>query len=967
MLDHAATDDSLDGASREVDARSDPPHTEYGPAASSSELDPSPGDPECLGRYRITERLGAGGMGVVYRAHDPELSRDVAIKQVHRHMARNAAARARLHFEACALAEVSHPNVVQVYDVGEDHDTVYISMEYVPGVDLQRWLVQRARPWAEVLAMFVAAGRGLAAAHERGLVHRDFKPSNVLVGEDGRPRVVDFGLAYGSEATDTSGTAAISSTAGRRPLTKTGTTMGTPAYMAPEQHRGEPADARSDQYAFCLSLFEGLYGVRPFRGTSVHALAGSKERGELPEVRSAGVPGRVRAVLRRGLRPDRSARWPSMTELLAALERVAHPRLRGGWRTGALVVTAGGLLTAVAVASLDEGSTSPTACPPASERLAGVWDADRAAALRSTLKGSGLAYADETWSRLDARLGAYADRWGQAYTRICGDLHDSPVDPAALDRQMACLGARRDELASLVEVLVSGQGQAVRNAVQATTELRSVTECDHVDAPEPTDGSQPGVVQQLRRDLLRAESLGKVARFDEGLALAEPALARATSLELPSLRAEALLVCGLIYKGKGDIETADARLSEGALLAASLDRHDVAARAAIALVDVKGAWKSHYDEALEWNRHAQASIERLGDAPELEARRLTAVGHLEQTRGAFDQAIVAFERALDLERRVFGAGHPRLAAAQSDLSSALVRAGRFDEGLEAARQALAAGQQAFGATHPEVGIMHSRLANAWVRQGDYQQSLDHSERAIAILEDALGPEHPNVSAMVLNMAQVHQRLGRLDEAERAYHRALTGATGTANEAIVLGALAELARDREDYPTALRYAQRSREVREAMFGPQDTMVVIGLVYEGLALALVGRDEDAFADFARARQAADVDSLPATVQLLLTAYESRAHLYAGRPERALEGLRRTLAMQEQLGSEPIDRADVRFHLVQALWALGQHDEARAELAVVDRELAPLGDQAEHRRRPIRAWIAKERVGQALTDAR
>jgi len=928
-----------------------------GPATATRERQRFP-DGAALGRYRLVARLGEGGMGVVYRAHDPKLARDVALKVLHPHAARSEAARARLRQEARALAEVSHPNVVQVYDVGEDRGAIFIGMELVPGIDLRRWLERERRPWPAALELLLAAGRGLAAAHDRGLVHRDFKPANVLVGDDGRARVVDFGLACLTE----DGHAALEATTGASlrsgTLTESGVALGTPLYMAPEQHLGHGADARSDQYAFCISAWEGLYGQRPFTGTTLEELLLAKECGApRPPPGKHGVPRRVAAVLQRGLRAAQAERWPDMSSLLAALERAARPRRTLAW-VGAAVLVAGG---AAAAAQALGGQRGTSACPPAAERLDGVWDDARQQRLRHAIEDSGLPYADATWSRVKARLDAQAVQWAESHDRACAARADGSADPTALDLRMLCLDDRRDELASLVDVIVerAADHEAVRRAVEAVGELRSPLACDTPRGARFAASGDQAELDAFRRDLLRAESLGKLARHDEGLVLAEAVLVRATADELPVLRAEALLVAGQLEKGKAAPEDAQRHLSEAAMLAVSLDRDDVAARAAIELVDVEGLGRSRYDDALEWNRHAQAAIERLGRDPILEARRLTSLGNLELARGHTDAALAAFEASLALVREAFGEGHPRLASAQSDVGNALVRAGRYEEALAATRAALAAGEQAFGATHPEVGVMHGRLAMAWLRQGDYDKAAEHSQRAIEILRESLGPAHPNVAVMMTNLGMAEQRRGRLAEAEAAFRHALPSLAGSINEAIVLSSLCDLAREQGDDAAALVHARRSRELREALLGPEDMMVAMGLLAEGLALSRVDRHDEALAALARARSMHERRPLPPNYAAVLDAYEGRAHLRAGHSADALSLLERALAQQEQLGAEPIDRADVRFHIAQALWAMDRKDEARAQLAVVEAELAPLGARADHRRQPIHAWMEQHGV--------
>jgi serine/threonine protein kinase len=261
-----------------------------------------PGPGERVGRYVVLHAIGCGGMGVVLAAHDPELDRLVALKLVQPSTPPALATRAHelLRREAQAMARLHHGNVVAVYDVGCHDGGTFLAMQLVPGVSLDRWLRTGRRGWRSILAMCDGAGRGLAATHRAGLVHRDVKPTNILVGDDGIARIADFGIAVTGGAS------------GERH-------GGTPAYMAPEQRLGA-ADARSDQFSFCASTFEALWGVRPFGGRSPDDLAREIAAGRLREIRRGAVPSHVLVALARGLAADPGDRFPSMEALLAALD-----------------------------------------------------------------------------------------------------------------------------------------------------------------------------------------------------------------------------------------------------------------------------------------------------------------------------------------------------------------------------------------------------------------------------------------------------------------------------------------------------------------------------------------------------------------------------------------------------------------------------------------------------------------------
>jgi serine/threonine protein kinase len=295
---------------------------------------------EVLGKYRLDRVLGAGGMGIVWAAFDPDLERNVAIKLLHSNDENTL--RTRLLREARAMARLKHPNVLTVYEVGTDRNRDYIAMEMVDGGTLDVWLGTKPTR-ADILAALDAAGRGLAAAHAAGLVHRDFKPHNVMRSNDGHVYVTDFGLARGQiEEGPELVTAAAPIDLLSSPLTQTGVMIGTPAYMAPEQFAGKQPDARTDQFAYCVTAWEALTGVRPFRGDSLPELEKAVARGvaDLP----SELPPRLRAVLARGLEPAADARWPDMRSLLDALAAsvVERPRRqRGRLIAGVVLVVLG--------------------------------------------------------------------------------------------------------------------------------------------------------------------------------------------------------------------------------------------------------------------------------------------------------------------------------------------------------------------------------------------------------------------------------------------------------------------------------------------------------------------------------------------------------------------------------------------------------------------------------------------------
>lgn len=322
-----------------------------------------------VGRYEIEAILGAGAMGTVYAAHDPALDRRVALKLIRAHVAAPDL-EARLLREAKAMARLTHPEVIAVYDAGRHGDRVFIAMELVEGGTLREWLHAAPRTWREILAIYLRAGRGLAQAHAAGIVHRDFKPDNVLVGKGGAVRVTDFGLARaerGEASAPLEPDAPIEETPIDATLTRTGALVGTPVYMAPEQLAGRTADARSDIYSYCVALHEALYGERPFSGRTVSELLAAKSANDVrAEPAGSKVAPRLRRVLLKGLRADPDERFATMEQLLDALDRASRAR-RWPLAIGAAAFAAG---AAIALGTLGAHRTTIPAAPSASASIA---------------------------------------------------------------------------------------------------------------------------------------------------------------------------------------------------------------------------------------------------------------------------------------------------------------------------------------------------------------------------------------------------------------------------------------------------------------------------------------------------------------------------------------------------------------------------------------------------------------------
>jgi len=426
-------DTTVDGRGRAGRAAGSP-----GPAGDDGDVGSS------LGRYQIIGLLGAGGMGRVYRARDPDLNRELAIKVLRRAPGSGSGGlEHRLLREAQAMAKLNHPNLATVYDVGSVGGEVFIAFELIDGGTLGAW-ARGGRSFAERLAALIAAGRGLEAAHSAGVIHRDFKPDNVLVGRDGVVKVVDFGLARGVGAGAAPDDASGRGDALSVELTLTGSILGTPAYMAPEQHHGAVADARADQFGFAVSAWEILYGRRPFAGKTLEALATAIGDGEIePPPVGGDVPAAIEPVLRRALAVEPDRRYPDMGVLLAALAEVAAPPPAARRRWGLIVAALGVGAVAVTAGVLVTGRdpSTPAAAPASLTPI----DADVYKMAAGPYDGGPIAVAgrddgDDDRTEIRNVIRASIGKVGECYERAVADQLDQPAGRVTIEFEIAASG-----------------------------------------------------------------------------------------------------------------------------------------------------------------------------------------------------------------------------------------------------------------------------------------------------------------------------------------------------------------------------------------------------------------------------------------------------------------------------------------------------------------------------------------------
>ena len=963
--------------------------------------------PVKIGRFTVLDRLGEGGMGVVYTAYDDQLDRKVAVKVLRGEATRqDHNGRTRLLREAQAMARLSHPNIVTVYEVKEIDHEIFIAMEFVRGLSLDAWLKREARPWRSVLATFIAAGRGLEAAHRAGIVHRDFKPHNVLVADEGAVKVLDFGLARAAEhagseelsATPESGSYNQSSLLDA-PLTRTGAIMGTPAYMAPEQHEGRPATAQSDQFSFCVSLHEGLYGIHPFDCSTLGSLVAGVTTGRLQDPgANSRVPGWLRRVLVRGLAVDADKRWPSMAALLIELGKdPAQARKR--WFTSAA------LAGFVGAGSFGAASMLPAAtpvCQGIDEELTGVWDPARSQAVQASITGTGVAYAADTWTRVQPALDSYAQAWLAMRTEACETHHAARQSDQLFDLRSACLDQRRDSLNALVDILAGADAAVVEKAVTAVAALPPLASCEDTDAltqavPPPEDPELRAKVAAARTVLTRAKAHEDAGQYAQGLVVLAPVLADAETTAYKPLLAEALLRRGSLEMNAGEADAAHADLERATRVAVAAGHDTIAALSASRDLFVRAEMQQRVTEALQDAGLVEALVERVdAEDPRIRSEFLNNLGILQTYAGDVKRGRESLTAAIELKRRVLGEDHVEIAFFRNNLAFLKIQDDHFEEAVVDFERALSTIQHALGSSHPAAASAEYNLGWALNLQGKPEAAALHLRNALRLHEQngaTAGREY-----FLMELGKTALAAHEYSQASRLFTAATAMiATNGGNklaEANLSEAKADLARAMGDLQGARQNATEAITRRTELLGAEHLDTVETRMHFGAMLLRAGQTDEALVEL-RAVLSLYEKSLPAgspaiaeTVELIGRAELARGDLGAARTslERALQIRQATLpptsleiarslrwlgevrlAAKEPEAAELLARADAilvagkaeapelsatRFALARAQAAAGQTDTA---LATARQARAALSDKAPEAA-AIDAWLAK-----------
>ena len=873
-------------------------------------------------------------MGTVYSAFDPTLDRTIALKVLHDKVV-GADAEQRLLREAQAMARLSHPNVVTVHDAGMENGRPYVAMECVEGYDLRTWLRRGKRGWREIVDQFVAAGGGLAAAHAAGLIHRDFKPGNVLVGNDGRIRVTDFGLARAagtrdSEPRETSPETlnmpvadAESSSPLDTPLTQAGTVLGTPNYMAPEQALEGRADHRSDQYAFCVSMYVALFGRHPLgEFSNLPEFISQLETEEVsPPPTDHEVPTRIVTAIMRGLSRSPEDRFPDMNALLDTLRYDPAQR-----RKRFLVWATGVAVAAVVIGVFSYSVYRRQLCGGSESQVAAVWNADRRAELEEHFLSVAEGLGHEAVSAVASRLDEYTDRWAIVYleaceaTRIRGEHSEG-----LLDRQMACLRRRLRETDHLLAILAAGDRDLAISALDAVVGLDMPEVCADSTAlverlPLPDDEATREALAELDDQLAAAAAEKLTGDYQTALDRLNEMAPQARDLGYPPTLAEVLILKGYVESALGLADDSERSLRE-AFGAAEQGRDDRAgAVAASNLMWVTGYLQGRFEEADRWSDLAAAKIERLGGDEPIAADYADNRASVLIQAGRHREAIEVQKQALELISKISGPESLDAAMGRSTMGHALSSIGDYEAAVEYYEDSLALKESLVGPDHPTVGFTATSLSQAYAGLSEYDKAAGMSRKALANLENAFGADDPQLAVALNNLAYSLEGLEQFDEARTIHERSIeivSQSWGPQHPQIAISLLnlSSLEKQAGDFEAALDASRRAGEILTAAYGTEHPLYAYAANNTGVFL-----------------------------------------METGQAAQGVVHLEKALAIRIESDTDPVLIAVTRFNLGRALWEAGQRENGRRNVSEAEQELIALGERGEEDLAAVREWLAE-----------
>jgi tetratricopeptide (TPR) repeat protein len=908
---------------------------------------------------------------VVFLAQDPDLARPVAIKLLR---IQGEHGRTRLRREAQAVAKIQHPNVIAVHEVGTHEDRVYLVMEYVDGGTLRDWVQAETRSWEEVLEVYRQAARGLMAAHRAGLVHRDFKPDNVLIGRDGRVRVTDFGIVGVSgapEPTREDIEAAVDDVAAR--LTRTGAILGTPAYMPPEQYDAESADARSDQFAFCVSLYEALFGERPHEGDTVGSLLQSMQSGEVRALRETDVPPRIVDAIMKGLRPAPGERHASMAEMLAAITPETKAA-RWPWLVAAAGVVGVGAVT-YALGGGGQTTTQPVFdCGDARAEFAASWNDERRGALEAAFAAHGKA-TSAAFGRVAEALDARERQWLAGVDAACEARRSGADGQAVYDLRRACLDDARRATDVFVGLLSEGKRELIDGALSSVSLLRRVERCADVDVLKsaiwPTEAQQEALAP-VERDLATARLMLLAGRHHETVALGKDLEVRARAVGFDATHAAVLETLARAEMQAGLLEDAEAHAREATILAAKARDTSIETRAAGTLMFVVGPGLGRGDEALGMLPAGASAAARTHD-PRARSYLKAAEGTVRGQNGDYEGAEKAVDEVIEILEGLDRPPPDELAAAYTNRAGLAVRRGDVDAGRADQRHALRIAEEGLGTQHPLYGAYALSLGINLAQAGDHEEAIEWNTAALESWEAALGPNHTSCALAVAYVGIAQLALGRIDEAGASFEDGLrrldaseqddpvnrlslldnagqvsfrkgdfAGAESryAAAREVVRGlggstdpriaryerSIASMRQARGDDEGALKAYRTAKALLVDVYGPKHQQVAANAVFVGATLQRLERWRDAAGEYREVfRIYSDLD-LPADETLIhALAGQGVCELKLGDPEASAQTLSRAAELLETQDAEPGLQAFVQLALAEGRLAAGDRDQA------------------------------------------
>jgi serine/threonine-protein kinase len=933
--------------------------------------------PTTLARYILLREIARGGGGIVFSAFDPELDRKVAIKLIRSGTGESAQeSRIRLLREAQAMARLDHPNVIPVHDVGTyapqdlrvddgrrgdiPERGVFVVMELADGIDMRRWLLAQRRTWREVVAVFRDAAAGLVAAHRAGLVHRDFKPSNVMIDGEGRVRVLDFGLARAVSPSGDSPAPDRREADGSRgdtlstPLTGHGVVVGTPAYMSPEQHRSGSVDERSDQYSFCAALYEGVYAKLPFPQRTLDDLLQAKEAGAFARRPDARVPRWLDRLLATGLAPRPDDRHASMAVLHAELGRDRTRALR--WGLAALVVVGGAVAV---VASGGEGDP----CGGLARELAGIWDEPVRATVETAFLDTGVPYARQAAHTVSDDLDRYTLQWIETRKHVCeAALAEGAAPMAETARAMLCLDRRLTRVGGLTQLFATADAKLVEGAAAAVADLPPVETCDQRSSAAGIARSEVPHEEllEVEAEIARSVALSHAVRYEEALRVARSAVEMAEGVGEPIVLGRALDQLARAHSSRAEYEEAEAaarraveaaeRGLDGELAVACLGR----------LAFVVGVGRSRYEEGLHLVDLAHAKAEGLGLDAGTRRHILFTRARVHERGGQYREALADLEAALVLEESSAVERPTVIADILNNIGVSYDRLGDYPTALGYYERALEARRE-LGEGHPDVGNGLGNVGITLNSVGRYAEAVKALEEGLAITKAALGEDHPSAAWIESNLGSVYLSLGRYDDAEARVRAAKEARERVLGEddpitGLGLGSLASVFVETGRAAEALELATRELEIAQQhasnRFG-----LARALHDRGRALASVGRHAEALAAYERSAELyvdATGPQHPLLVEVL--AHRGESELATGDVVAAVTALERALSIGAASRMPALELSKPRFALARAIV---ETDRTRA-IALAEEALGALDRDAPQRkeREEMRAWVQSHR---------